>query len=136
MMLAPMRLFNERPLTRIFDDVFGEQAADRWVPALDIDENDDSWVVTAELPGVDPKAVEITLDGRELTIRGEKVAAEKDEKTNRRYAERRFGNFERRFTLPEEVAAEAVKAASRDGILTVTIGKPEVKKPRQIPIEG
>ena len=136
MMLAPMRLFHDRPLSRMFHEAFGEQAAARWVPALDIDETEDAWVVTAELPGIDPKAVEVTLDGRELTIRGEKVAAEMDEKTNRRYAERRFGAFERRFTLPEDVDGEAVKAASRDGILTVTIGKPEVKKPRQIPIEG
>ena len=136
MMLAPMRLFHERPLTRMFDEMFCENAAARWVPALDIDENEDAWVVTAELPGIDPNAVEITLDGRELTIRGEKVAKKKDEKVGRRYAERRYGAFERRFTLPEDVDAEAVTAASRDGILTVTIGKPEVRKPRQIRIES
>ena len=137
MMLAPMRLFgNERPITRIFDEVFAQTAAARWLPALDIDETEEAWVVTAELPGIDPKAVEVTLDGREMTIRGEKVAEKTDEPVGRQYSERRYGALERRFTLPEDVDAEAVKAASRDGILTVTIGKPEVRKPRQIPIEG
>ena len=137
MMHAPMRLFaNERPLSRLFDDVFGDNRASSWLPALDIEENEDAFLVTAEIPGVDPSGVEITLDRRVLVIKGEKRDERSGEKDGRLYAERRYGAFERRFSLPETVDAENVKASSKDGILTITIGKRAETKPRQIPIEG
>jgi len=140
MMLAPMRLFaHERPLSRLFDEVFGENGptpANAWLPALDIEENDDAYVVTAEIPGIDPKAVSITLDGRVLAIQGEKVDEKAEEKGDRKYSERRYGAFERRFSLPGDLYGEAVKATSKDGVLTVTIGKKAEKKPRRITVEG
>ena len=137
MMLAPMKLFaNHRPLTRFFDDAFGENGPSPFAPALDIVENDDAFVVTAEIPGVDPKAVDITLDGRVLSIKGEKADRRTDENGDCKYSERRYGAFERRFSLPETVNAEAVKATSKDGVLTVTIGKKAENKPRQITVEG
>ena len=136
MMLAPMRLFHERPLTRMFDEMFCENAAARWVPALDIDENEDAWVVTAELPGIDPNAVEITLDGRELTIRGEKVAEKKDEKVGRRYAERRYGAFERRFTLPDHIDTEAIEASMVDGVLELKLPKKAEVAPKKITVKA
>ena len=137
MMLAPMKLFaNHRPLTRFFDDALGENGPSHFAPALDIVENDDAFVVTAEIPGIDPKAVDITLDGRVLSIKGVKADRRTDENGDRKYSERRYGAFERRFSLPETVNAEAVKATSKDGVLTVTIGKKAENKPRQITVEG
>ena len=137
MMLAPMKLFAaDRPLTRFFDDMFGENGPTRFAPALDIVETEDAFVVTAEIPGIDPKAVEITLDGRALSIKGEKTDERSEVEGDRKYSERRYGAFERRFSLPENVDAEAVRATSKDGVLTVTIGKKAENKPRQITVEG
>ena len=140
MMLAPMKLFApERPLSRLFDEVFGENGPtqeSRWLPALDIAEREDAFVVTAEIPGIDPKAVSVTLDGRNLSIKGEKIDGRDEETGERRYSERRYGSFERRFSLPENLDPETVSATSRDGVLTITVGKKAENKPRQIPVEG
>jgi HSP20 family protein len=137
MMLAPRKLFeHEKPLSRLFDDVFGDERTSRFLPALDIEENEDAFLVTAEIPGVDPQAVEITVDRDVLTLKGEKKEEESGEKNGRHYSERRFGSFVRRFSLPESADAGSVSAESRDGILRITIAKKAETKPRQIPIQS
>jgi len=107
-----------------------------WVPSVDINEFEDRFQLYVDLPGVDPKDVEITLEGGVLTITGERfVQAEKaDETILRRRAERGAGRFYRRFILPETVDAEKVKATDRHGVLEILIPKQAKAMPRRIKV--
>ncbi|MDH3990689.1 MAG: Hsp20/alpha crystallin family protein, partial [Gammaproteobacteria bacterium] len=92
-----------------------------WIPSVDINEFDDKFQLYVDVPGVDPKDVEITLDSGVLTITGERfMQAEKDtESVMRRRTERGSGRFYRRFILPDTVDAERVKATDRHGVLEI-----------------
>jgi HSP20 family protein len=107
-----------------------------WVPNVDINEFEDRFLLYVDVPGVDPKDVDITLESGVLTIAGERFAqAEKaDEKIVRRRAERGTGRFYRRFLLPETVDAENVKATDRHGVLEISIPKQAKAMPRKIEI--
>jgi HSP20 family protein len=101
-------------------------------PAVDVVEKDDAYEVTAELPGLDEKNVELKLADGELTIRGEKQE-EKEEKKKEYYLhERHFGSFERRFAVPEGVDTDKIEASFKKGVLTVRLPKkPEARKPEK-----
>lgn len=103
---------------------FGEsRIAEDFRPRVDVKETDKEISVTAELPGVDEKDVEISLAGDVLTIKGEKKA-EKEEKSEERYHfERSYGAFRRSFSLPCEVDADKATAAYKKGVLTITLPK-------------
>lgn len=107
-----------------------------WVPNVDINEFEDRFQLFVDLPGVDPKDVEITLEGGVLTITGERFAqAEKaDENVTHRRTERGSGRFYRRFILPETVDAEKVKASDRHGVLEISIPKQAKALPRKIKV--
>ena len=129
-------------LARFLSDVlpeFNGQAASglsaAWVPPVDILEQADGIRITAEIPGVNPADVEISVEDNVLTIQGAKQQAA-EEKTERvhRY-ERAYGVFERTFTLPSTVDASNIKATYDNGVLTVTLPKVERAKPRQIQVE-
>ena len=107
-----------------------------WVPSVDINEFDDKFQLYVDLPGVDPKAVDITLEAGVLTITGERfMQAEKaEENLVRRRAERGTGRFYRRFILPESVAADKVKAIDRHGVLEILIPKQAKAMPRRIKV--
>ena len=107
-----------------------------WAPAVDINEFDDRFQLFIDVPGVDPKNVEITLENSVLTITGERFpTAEKEgESIVRRRAERGSGRFYRRFILPETVDAEKVKATDRHGVLEIAIPKQAKAQPRRIEI--
>jgi len=107
-----------------------------WVPSVDINEFEDRFQLFIDVPGVDPKDVDITLESGVLTITGERfVQAEKeDEKIVRRRTERGAGRFYRRFLLPESVDAEKVRAADRHGVLEITIPKQAKAQPRRIEV--
>jgi HSP20 family protein len=113
-----------------------DQPATTWVPAIDLYETPDTLVLLADLPGVEPSAIDLSVDGRVLTLRGVKAAAcpparpEADQ-----ISERRFGPFLRLVTLPTEVNVDAVEADFRNGVLQVTLRKAETARTRQIPIE-
>jgi HSP20 family protein len=101
-------------------------------PAVDMLEKDDAYEVTAELPGLEEKDVEVTLVDGELTIKGEKQEEEKKTRKGFHLHERRFGAFERRFSLPERVDTDKVEAHFKKGLLTVTLPKkPEAQKPEK-----
>ena len=103
-----------------------------WLPVVDIYDNDDTIVIKAELPGVDKKDVEVDVNGRILTLKGER-ATDNEVKTDDYYRrERSFGKFERSFTLPADVDPDKIKADFKDGILKLNIPKPETHKPKQI----
>lgn len=111
-----------------------------WLPSMEIVEKDDSLLVTAELPGVKKDDVDITLEDGVLTIRGEKKEEkkeEKDEKEGKYHMwERKYGSFQRSFTLPHEVEVDKIDAKFDNGILTVTLPKTAKAKVqgRKIPI--
>ncbi len=107
-----------------------------WVPSVDINEYDDKFQLFVDVPGVDPKEVEITLESGVLTITGERFAqAEKaEENVVSRRAERGTGRFYRRFILPETVDADKVRATDRHGVLEIMIPKQAKAQPRRIKV--
>ena len=105
-----------------------------WAPAVDIYEQDGNIVMKAELPGVDPKAVDIRLENNTLTLRGERKLDKEVKEDNYHRVERAYGSFSRSFTLPTVVDQGSIKAEYRDGVLKLTLPKREEAKPRQIQI--
>ena len=132
-------------LGRLFDEAFrswpvvgqedGNSLVGQWVPPVDVFEDKDGVQIVAELPGVKPEDVKISLENNLLTIRGEKRQSA-EEKTDRvhRY-ERYYGVFERSFTVPSTVDADHIKAGYDLGVLTVRLPKAERAKPRQIEVK-
>jgi HSP20 family protein len=105
-----------------------------WAPAVDIYEQDGNIVMKAELPGVDPKAVDIRLENNTLTLRGERKLDKEVKEDSYHRVERAYGAFSRSFTLPTVVDQGNIKAEYRDGVLKLTLPKREEAKPRQIQI--
>jgi HSP20 family protein len=106
-----------------------------WLPACDVFEDKDSVKIVAEVPGVTPEDVKISLENNVLTIRGEKKQqAEESSERVHRY-ERTYGTFERAFSLPTSVDPERIAATYTNGILTVSLPKAERARPREIPVK-
>lgn len=103
-----------------------------WIPAVDIEETDDAWIVEAELPGVDKKDVDIQMNDSELVVRGEIKERERAGILRRRT--RRVGEFEFRVTLPGQTDAEQIDAKLDAGVLAIRIPKPQETQPRHIDI--
>lgn len=127
------KVFND-PLTYV-DWGIPEITTAAWVPVVDIFEEAEGLRIVAEIPGVKPQDVKITVEDNVLTIKGtkEQVAEEKAEKVHR--YERTYGAFERTFTLPGTVNPEAIKANYEHGLLTLLLPKLEKAKARQITVE-
>ena len=127
------------PISRMMDEFMaGQRTGDMmaWGPNVDIVENADNFEIHAELPGVKQEDVNITLDNNVLTLSGEKKQEVKEEtKGNYCRIERSYGRFERSFSLPNTIKAEAVRANFEDGVLRITLPKAEQAKSRQISIE-
>jgi HSP20 family protein len=107
-----------------------------WVPAVDIREEDSQFVIHVDLPGVDPKQIDVTLEKGELTIRGRRDLAAREEKQGFRRVERVSGEFYRRFSLPDTADSQAVKARHTNGVLEVTIPKQAQVLPRRVNVEA
>lgn len=139
-----------REIDRMFDDfdagfwrspfrsVFGPEPSWRreltWkgIPAVDISESEKSYEITAELPGMDEKNVEVTLSNGNLVIKGEKREEREEKKKDYYLSERQFGSFERRFPVPDDVDTDKIEASFKQGVLTVTLPKrPEAQKPEK-----
>jgi HSP20 family protein len=106
--------------------------------ALDVKESPDQFVITASVPGVRPADIEISILGDTLHIRGQRKEESEETGDGHRWLlrERRFGAFERTVSLPSPVAAENADADFKDGVLTITVPKADVAKPKSIPIKG
>ena len=111
-------------------------ATAEWAPAVDIEEHADKYVLHADVPGVDPSAIEITLEKGVLTLAGSREKAVEQDGVDSRRIERTTGRFLRRFTLPESVDAENVKASGKHGVLEIVIPKREAAKPRKITVNS
>jgi HSP20 family protein len=142
--MAIMRYRDWDPLkemAKLFDwkpaKLWGMEPGEMRFPALDVEEKGDSFIVKAEIPGVNPEEMEVELHGDQLMIRGEKkeVKEEKDEEKKYYYKERSFGSFSRSIALGVELDPEDVQAEYRDGVLTVTLRKAESKKAKKIDIK-
>jgi HSP20 family protein len=136
---SPFREFGLGGLGRMFDELLAERAVPagtRWAPALDVTENDGSWVLSVELPGAKREDINIEVHDDVLTVRGEKKSEREEKSEKRHYVERFYGSFTRSFRLPAQVDAERIKAGFKDGVLTVEIPKTEAQKPKVIDIKS
>lgn len=124
-----------RDFFRGWDAEGTEKRMGTWVPAVDIDENENEYVVHADLPGIPKKDINVSVDNGMLTLSGERKEEHKEGKGANRRVERYYGSFTRSFTLPGSVDTEKVKAAYKDGVLSVTLPKREEAKPKQISVK-
>ncbi len=129
------RLFGEtyRGSTRTGDDEWALGGS--WAPAVDIYEKDGNIVLTAELPGIEPKAVDIRVENNVLTLQGERKFDQELQKDSFHRVERAYGSFTRSFTLPTVVDTEKIKAEFKEGVLKLTLPKKEEAKPKQIQVQ-
>lgn len=125
------------PYTR---DVAGDDNSDvvtsHWRPAVDIKEEDDRFVIYADLPGVDPKDIEITMENGVLTLKGERSEEKKEEREGYKRVERVSGCFYRRFSLPDTADADRIEASGNNGVLEITLPKLEKEQPRRITVKS
>jgi len=138
----PLREFStlQNEMNRLFNTVFEGPAPSnggtlrRWMPAMDLVETDDHFVLRADLPGLSEEDVNIEVEDRVLTISGERKAEHELTKEGYHRVERAFGTFSRALTLPEGINPDAVAATFERGVLEVRIPKPEERKPRKVSI--
>ena len=140
--LTPWRMTSlKKEMDRLFDSFadidWGETSLlGEWAPSVDVSETGDAIVVKAEVPGMESKDLEISLQGHVLTLKGEKKQ-EKEEKDERRYRiERSYGAFTRRIRLPVAVDESKVTATFKNGLLTVTLPKTAAARGTPIPIKA
>lgn len=107
-----------------------------WVPAVDIKEEADRFVIHADIPGVDPDKIEVSMEDGILTIKGERESENKEEREGYKRIERVRGSFFRRFSLPDTADAEKISAKAKNGVLEVIIPKHEKVQPRRIQVES
>jgi HSP20 family protein len=131
-------------MERLFDEMVnrgiwrtGEERSLRgtWVPAVNILEREDAIVISADLPGLKPEDVEVTVEQGTLNIRGERKLEEKHEGETLHRVERLYGLFERSFTLPNTVDPNKIEARFKNGEMTLTLPKREESKPRSVKIK-
>jgi HSP20 family protein len=131
----------QRGFDRLFKEAFtpffgeGEPSTRTWAPPVDIYENENDIVLKAELPGIDPKDVEVKVEDNTLYLKGERKFEKEVKDENYHRIERSYGSFARSFSLPNSINAEKVKAEFKDGLLTLTLPKREEAKPKTIKID-
>jgi len=147
--LSPFQGFwdMQSQMNRMFNDMLGDylgqsparqlEGVTEWAPAVDATTKDGDLVIRAELPGVKPEDVDISLQNNVLTIRGERKAQEEEERGGYYIRERRYGSFSRSFTLPQGTDESKVHARFENGVLEVTVeGAGTIEEPKRIQIEG
>ena len=130
----------QHEMDRLFDRFLGmEVPGERrtlWTPSVESYTKDNQLVFKAELPGADPKDLDVSISDRELIIKGERKSEKDRKEENYLYREINYGSFERRFLLPEGVKTDDLKAKFSNGILEITVPAPAVTKVRKIEIEA
>jgi HSP20 family protein len=131
-------------MDRLFEDFFTTRRPARggaaavpmlWQPAVEVFETDSEVVVKAELPGIDPKGVDVTVTAEGLTIKAEHRSEQEDKGRNYHRRELRYGAFARTIALPAEVKSEDTKATFRNGILEVRVPKAERARPKTVKVD-
>jgi HSP20 family protein len=132
-------------MDRLFDRFFQDPwftptemmtTGETWVPSLDIADTDHEITIRAEIPGVDPKDVDVSVSGNYLTISGEKCESSEQKEQNYYHCERRFGSFRRSVELPATADAGKVAAEHSNGVLTVHVPKQATAKPRHVEVKS
>ena len=137
---------NRRPfegLTSWFDDVdtffendlFTKPRVKNWIPAMDIEEKDGTYLVKADLPGVNKDDIHLELRDGYLTLKGERKYEHEEKEDHYRRIERTHGSFQRSLKVPEGLTQKDIKAKYRDGVLELTIPTPKVEKPKSINVK-
>ena len=114
----------------------GDAVVTDWVPAVDIIEEKERFVLRADVPGVDPADIEVSMDAGVLSIAGQRLQEARDEDAGLQRMERASGRFFRRFSLPDTADAENIKAQCRNGILEVSIPKQPQVQARRIEVHA
>jgi HSP20 family protein len=144
--LAPWRPFRElermrREMDRLWDSFFEERPQRKieelgeWGPSLDLSETKNDLIVKAEVPGIDLKDIDISLNKDVLTIRAEKERETEEKEENYHFIERSYGAFARSIRLPRDVQTDKINASYKDGVLRVTLPKSEEAKKKEIRIK-
>ena len=138
----------QAPVTQLrsdWDRLFDRFLDDFWTPSgngggaslpIEVKETDDALVLQAEIPGMDPKDIDISLTGDVLTISGQKSEEQDEERARYHYTERRYGFFQRSIRLPLPVEPDSVEAESKNGLLMITLRKAESQRPKRIEVKG
>ncbi len=133
----------QNELQGVFDRFFNVDDADQsnvvtsqWAPRVDIKEEDKRFVIFADIPGVDPKDIEINMDKGILSLKGERKSETREEKAQFTRVERTYGSFYRRFALPDSADPDGVSATGRNGVLEISIPKRPETTPRRIEIKA
>jgi len=129
-------------MKQVFERFFGEDGSDQsnvvtsqWMPRVDIKEEAKRFVIQADIPGVDPKDIEISMDKGVLTIKGERKSESSEQDGNVTRVERLHGTFHRRFALPDSADADGITASGKHGVLEIAIPKKPETTPRRIEIK-
>jgi len=127
-------------INRLFEAPFGDllrasEFSNGWAPALDLREDKDNLVAVLEVPGMNKEDIDVSVHEGVLSISGERKRESESEESGVHRSERSYGRFQRTLTLPKPVKVSDIKAAYKDGILTVTMPKTEEAKPKQIAVE-
>lgn len=133
----------QNEMNRLFNTFFdsptpsnggGHAVARRWIPAMDVVETEDHFVLRADLPGLSESDVKIEVEDNVLTVSGERKSEHEQKGEGYYRVERAFGSFSRSLTLPEGIDADSIQASFDNGVLEVRIPKPEQPKPRKVQI--
>lgn len=133
-----------REMDRLFDDFWippnsgrsPQEVGAHWSPACDVSEDDDHYMITLEVAGIPKDQIQVEFQDNQILISGERRHESKSKEKSHWYTERRFGKFQRAFTMPTGIDSERVEANYQDGVLRVFIPKAESSKPRQIKISN
>jgi HSP20 family protein len=128
-------------MNRMFEDVFSGRAQEgkelttsTWAPSVDIFETEKELVLTAEIPGIDEKDVEIKIEDNTLSLKGERKFEKETKEENYHRIERSYGSFYRAFTLPNSIDPEKIQATHENGVLKITMPKRDELQPRKVKI--
>ena len=124
---------------KLFEDTVNRlltnNTARPWAPAVDVLENENDVILKADVPEVDMRDIDIQIENGTLTLKGQRKFEDEKKGTGYHRIERSYGSFARSFALPETVDAEKVKAEYKNGVLTITLGKKEIAKPRTVKVQ-
>lgn len=133
--LSTLRDEMDKMWNRFFSGLPSMEFRGEWAPSLDISETKDNLVVKAEVPGMDPKDINISLANGLLTIKGEKRQEKEEKDENYHVMERSYGSFSRSIQLPREVKSDRIEASYKNGVLRITLPKSEEARRKEIKIK-
>lgn len=139
MTLVPYKSFGlfddmDRLFSNLYSNGRSENGLSSWTPAVDIKEEEKRYLIRADIPGVNPKDIEITFDNGVLSIHGERKLENEEEKDGYKRVERAYGSFSRQFSLPDSVDAEKISAKGNHGVLEISVPKSEKAQPKKISV--